>query len=225
MLRLITLNVFVELVCFVVSVVCLNKDRSWPWHGMSLFLLLTCITEMLGVHFKLLYLADRAHARPNIWLYNGLLIFQALFITYVFERFINRYVRIRPVMIIGLLILATSYGYELYNHGIFIYNEITNTLMLITFVLYSLYYYYLLLKDENYINLNRSPEFWWVAGILFFYFGSTATNVFFDYLYPYHSPDVRYLSKTIFRGLNILLYGCWCYSFICKKWALQISEA
>jgi hypothetical protein len=35
-----------------------------------------------------------------------------------------------------------------------------------------------LLKDENYTDLRISANFWWVIGVLFFYFGSTAVNLY-----------------------------------------------
>jgi hypothetical protein len=54
--------------------------------------------------------------------------------------------------------------------------------MSVVFVLASLYFYYLKLKDEHFEPLMFSAPFWWVSGTLFFYFGSTACNNFLDYL-------------------------------------------
>jgi hypothetical protein len=56
-----------------------------------------------------------------------------------------------------------------------------------------------------------------VNGTLIFYFGSTAINIFFDYLVhdkiSVFSYSIRYVTFAI---LNVLLYSCWSYAFICR---------
>jgi hypothetical protein len=225
MLHFITINTAAELFCFFVAIFSLVNDSSLVWRSFVLFLFITCVTEILGIHLKELYLADRAHVHPNVWLYNILLIFQAGFVSFMFNHLIGKYVKSKPIIISGLALLAILYIYELLNHGIFKYNELTNTAMLVIFVLYSLFYFYNLIKDDQYVNLAYSSDFWWVAGLLLFYFGSTASNIFFDHLSPHKAISLRYLSSIIFKTLNVLLYSCWSYSFICRKWLTMTSKS
>ncbi|HTD99131.1 MAG TPA: hypothetical protein VK668_07570 [Mucilaginibacter sp.] len=225
MLNYFTLNTIVEIICFVVALICLVKDKSLAWRSMVLFLFITCVAELMGIHVKRLYLADRAHVHPNLWLYNILLIFQAGFISLVFYHLLNKYSNSKPLILSGLALLAVIYIYEIVAHGIFKFNNLTNTVMSVMFVFYSLYYYYHLLKHDAYVNLKYEPAFWWIAGTLFFYFGITACNLFFDKLSTIVITPKHYLTYYIYNTLNIILYGCWSYSFICRKWLTRISEA
>ncbi len=160
----------------------------------------------------------------NVWLYNILLIFQATFISFMFQYLLSTYINCKPIIIGGLVWLAAIYLYEIFAHGIFQYNEKTNTMMLILFVIYSLLFYYHLIKDDEYINLVRLASFWWVGGLFLFYFGSTAANIFIDNLSPQKGLELKFLSSFIFKMLNVLLYGCWSYSFICRKWLTKASS-
>jgi hypothetical protein len=225
MLSYLTVSTTAELICFFIAFLCLNKDSSGVWKSMILFLFITCLTELLGIHFRKLFLEDRVHAHQNVWLYNILLVFQACFISFMFHHLLKKYTQSKPIIISGLVILSVFYIFGIFTHGIFVYNETTNTVMLVVFVVYSLYYYYRLLKDDKYVNFTYSAEFWWVAGLLLFYFGSTASDVFFDNLSPYKAASLKTLSSSIFKALNIILYSCWSYSFICRKWLTTTSAA
>jgi hypothetical protein len=224
MLSYFTINTTAETICFLIALFCLTRDNSITWRSMVLFLFITCVIEMLGIHFKHLFLADRVHVHQNVWLYNILIIFQASFLSFMFQNLLNNYFNSKPIIFGGLILLTALYIYEIINHGVFIYNEKTNTVMLVLVVIYSLVYYYYLFKDDTYINLTYFANFWWVAGLLLFYFGSTVSNIFFDNLSPYKAVALRDLSSSIFKALNILLYSCWSYSFICRRWQTKTSE-
>ena len=219
-----TVNTIIELICFITALVCLLNDNSRIWRSMIVFLFITCVTEMAGIYVKKLYLADRQHVHPNLWLYNILLIFQVGFFSLMFYTLLRKYINSKPIIISGLALIIVLYNYELFSHGIFLYNELTNTVLLVLCVLYSLFYFFLLLKDERYIQLKKSAEFWWVAGILFFYFGTTACNLFFDKLHAVVFTSGHYLTYYIYAMLNIILYSCWSYSFICRKWLIKTSQ-
>jgi hypothetical protein len=190
---------------------------------MILFMAITCITEMIGVYLKTRNHADPLHAHHNEWLYNILLVFQVGFISLMFRNLFNTYVKSDPVIFGGIAFLALLYICDLIRHGVFNYNNLTNTVASILFVMYSLYYYYLLLKDNAYEKLHNSASFWWVAGMLFFYFGRTACNIYFSQAPLIKLPPNQQhnLAHSIYIVLNIILYTCWSYSFICKKWAMK----
>lgn len=231
MLYYFTINTIAELVCFLVALVCLLKAPEFEWKMMIVFLFITCVAELMGIHVKRHYLEDPVHNTPNVWIYNVLLIFQTGFINLMFYYLFNKYRNSRPIIMNGSAMLTLAgmfsvlYLYELFSHGIFKYNNITNTVVSVVFVLYSLYYYYLLITDEEHVRLTFSPAFWWVAGVLFFYFGRTACNLFYLKLSAIVITPKHFLTYYIYNALNIILYSCWTYSFICKRWLQTTSKA
>jgi hypothetical protein len=185
---------------------------------MILYLLVTCIAEISGI-----YVEREVH--NNYWVYNILLLFDTGFMSLMFAYIFKQYNKSKFIVITGLALFIALYAYEFIAQGfsLFVrYNNLTYTVMSVVYVLYGLYYYYLLLKDERYINLKYSAIFWWVAGTLLFYFGGTACNLFSDQLRAI--KIYQHLSYFIFKALNIILYGFWSYSFICRKWLTKKSE-
>ena len=227
MLNYFTLNTTIETVCFIVACICLIKDKSLVWRSMVIFLLITCIAEFMGIHVKRLYLADRIHIHPNGWVYNILMVFQAGFMSLMFQYFLRTHKYARYAIGVGFIALLLLHLYEIFNNSIYSYDELTNTIMSVLVVFYSFYFYYSLLNDDTYIGLNKSAEFWWVVGILFFYFATTVSNLFYDRLSSiviksrHNLMYLRYLNNA----LNIILYSCWSYSFVCRKWLTKTSEA
>lgn len=218
MLRYLTVNTCIELVCFIIALFYLNKKAGSAWQAMILFLFIICVTELFGIYFKIQYLKDVVHNLPNSWLYNLLLICQILFISFHFNYLLRRYTDSKLLIWAGISLLTIVYGYELFEHGFFKYNILTYTVMSVVFIGFSLYYYYNLLKDNEYVDLRLSPDFWWVTGALFFYFGSIICSLFYYKLSKVIITEKHYLTYYIYNALNIILYSCWSYAFICKKW-------
>jgi hypothetical protein len=160
----------------------------------------------------------------NQWVYNIFLLSEAGFTNLIFAAFYDKYTHNKSIIISGLIIFIILYIYEVISHGFLKYNNLTYSVMSVQFVLYSLYFFYLLLKDDHYINLKFSSEFWWIAGTLLFYFGNTASNLFDDKLYSISNGQKNDLTNFIFKALNIILYSCWSYSFICRKWLTTLDN-
>jgi hypothetical protein len=217
MLNYLTFFTGFELQCLFVALFCLIKDREYPWKSMCLYLLITCITELTGIYLK------RQH-HVNQWPYNILLVFQITLISYMFYGLLKRSAKGGPVVIGGFVFLAIFYIIDIVQHGFFRFNVLTYNAMSVFFVIYSLFYFYQLLKEDQYINLKYSAAFWWVCGVLFFYFGDTAVNLFRGKLSMIMITPKHALPYYILIVLNIILYSCWSYSFICRKWATKRSE-
>lgn len=217
-----SVNTNIETVGFIIALVCLINDKNWFWRGMVLYLFITCLTEFIGLHIKKLYLADTAHVHPNIWIYNILLIFQASFIGLMFQHLLSKYINSKPIVLGGLTLLALLYIYEVFDHGVFVKHNLTTTTMSVLFIIYSLYYFYLVLKDDRYLSFWHDASFWWVAGMLFFYFGSIVSVLFFQILETM-SLQVK-TTYPIYRILIIMLYSCWSYAFICRKWLSPVLK-
>jgi hypothetical protein len=207
-----------ELICLIFAIICLAKDVSLVWRSMILYQLITCIIEFSGIF------VERA-GHYNYWVYNILLVFDAGFMSLMFAYIFKQYHQSKLIVITGLALFIMLYAAEFIFQGFSLsekYNNLTYTVMCVVYVLYSLYFYYLLLKDEHYIHLKYSPIFWWVAGTLLFYFGNTACNLFSNQLRAI--KIYQHLSYYIYKALNIILYGFWSYSFICRRWRTKKSE-
>lgn len=204
-----TINTCSELICFFVATICLYKDKSPAWKWLAFYMLLVCVTEFCGVYIK-------NQDKHNSWVYNILLFFEIGTVLIMLQTIAGKYIKNKTMVIGSAIVLATIYVYDLSLHGIFKRNYYTNIALAIAAVILSLYYFYSLLKDEEYINLKYSAAFWWVFGTFFYYFVDTTLNVF----YPVLSKMLIAPNDTfayIYKAANLILYGCWSYSFICKR--------
>jgi len=217
MLHYLTIPIITEIICFGCSILCLFDNTNPSWKVLCIYLFFTCVTEIYGV-----YLKTNHHA--NQWPYNILLVLQILVTSWFFNILFKKFMKSKSVIITGLAFLLAAYLYEIIYHDFFKFYEPTYNIMSVLFVFYSLFYFYFLLKNLNYINLKYSADFWWVAGVLFFYFGSTAVNIFRGNLTVKITPK-HFLTYYIYIALNIFLYGCWSYSFICRRWLTTTSES
>jgi len=227
MLQYITLHTIIETICFIIALFTLISDQDFTWRILIIFLFITCAIEIGTIPMIKTYLENKIPENSNAWVFNILLLFQMGFYNLMFEHLFTKYINSKPLIISGLAVFSIVYVYELFFHNpdkIFDYNSITDTVLSVILVLYSLYYYYLLIKDERYVLLQYSADFWWVTGTLFFYFGSIACTLFYEVLKSEPVSSKIYISY-ISNLLIVILYSCWSYSFICKKWLPQTSKA
>jgi hypothetical protein len=206
MVKYISINILAELSCLLFALFYLNKDKSM-WRLMVLFLLIIVSTEITGRQFTLVGIS-------NQWLYNIYLLVEAGFVGFMFYKLL----KIRKAwMIAALFLFLVTFVVESYLKGFQHFLSVTNLLSSTLFVIFSLVYFYRLLQDEDHYDLILHPPFWWVTGCLFFYFGGTVCNIFFDYLSILKSSEISYpLRYIIFSLLNFILYSCWSYSFLCR---------
>jgi len=207
--KFITSNTVVEMLCLLMAGTCLWKDKSKVWKYFSFYLLIVCITELFAI-----YLRKVLH-QNNQWPYNISIIFEISFISLMFNHLFKKYINGTKYIIMGLAVIFVVYMGEFYMHGFMLFNVITNNIMSFIFSFYALYYFYVLLKDDQYVNLKFSADFWWVIGVLLFYFGTTAVDLYWG------KDDIkakRILSDYIVKVFITLLYSCWMYSFICRRW-------
>ena len=183
----------------------LRKDPNFIWKGFIYYLLFVCLIEAGG------FLLHR-YRHGNSWLYNIYILVEAGFNSYIFLKFFNKYKPSKIWFGSGLALLALIYLYDFADHGFGIFNTLTTTVMSVLFVIYGIYYYYLLLRADEYVELKTHPPFWWVTGTVFFYFGSSVCNLVFLLIWT-QPLSYRFY---IYMGLVALLYGFWTYSFLCR---------
>ena len=219
MTKYLTIYTIAELTCLISAMVCLLNTKALQWRLLIPFLLVTCLIEIGAIPLKGIYKANPIPSNSSAWMYNILLLLQIGAFSFMFYNLIGKYLTGKFIIVTGLVILFLLYIIELFTNvsGIFNFNSTTYAGMSVLFVIYSLYYYYVLLKSEAYAELKFLPEFWWVTGTLFFFFGTTTVNLFYTQLsksYPDNKLYLVYISDI----LIVILYGCWSYSFICKRW-------
>lgn len=209
-----TYNTGAELVCLIIALLCISRDKNLAWRSAALYLFVVCVTEFIGIYIK----TDLK--QRNTWLYNILFLFEISFYTFMFQNILTKYLNSKPLIYIGLAILMISYCIELLSNG---FSSRPNTSLIIQgvlLVLYSLIYFYCLIKDERYVDLRFSADFWWVAAIFIYYFAMTSLNVFYKELgRVIDKPAVVF--HFIKAAANISMYTLWAYSFICRKWLTE----
>lgn len=207
----ITINTAAEFVCFLAALIFLFKDKDLAWKLLIPYLLLTCLVEIAGIYIR------RVLVMPNFAVYNVFLLFECSVTSYLFYNLYKPYGYKIKWIITWFATFLAMYMLELVlNHfGNFV--TVTASVMSVVFVMASLYFYFLKLRDEHFERLIYSAPFWWVSGVLFFYFGSTTCNLFFDYLIQYefitYNHSIRYI---IFNVLDIVMYFFWSLAFICR---------
>lgn len=197
-----------ELICLIVAIAIIWKDKYAFGKVITCYIAVALVTEE-----ALAYLAIRGI--HNLWLFNIFIFFEISAILYGLYHCIKVYINPKPIFFIGSGLICLSYIYFLFTHPFTDLNSLTISIMSVVFTLYCLYYYYLLLKDENFIEIKSHPEFWWVTGVLFYYFGSTMSNIF-DGLFTVKIIGIFTLRYCIYVLLNLILYSLWVYSFICR---------
>ena len=206
-----TINTILELICLLIGFICLFHDKEPIWRFFILYLLLICLTEVSAIHMR------KVWSMSNLPLYNIFLIVECFSISIFFYYLFKKYTSSIKWLMTWIFLFIIIYASEVISNQFAHFAYRTASVISFVFVLASLYYYYLLLRDENSEKLDSYAPFWWVNGTLIFYFGSTATNIFFDYLimdqFSQFQHSIRYI---IFNVLNISLYCCWSYAFICR---------
>ncbi|AYL96223.1 hypothetical protein [Mucilaginibacter celer] len=208
--RYITVTIVIELLCFVVSVYFLSRDKSPIWKSAIVFLLITVIVEILGRHYNI-----TNQFKKNSQIYNLLTIPECMFISGMFYMCLREYKVSGWLMIAGLALVFGFYLSEIARHGIYDYMNTTTTLMSVVFSFYGFLYLFLLIRGDDYVVLKTHTPFWWITGSLIYYFGGLAVGLLFSVLNLKGHLNSR-LYTYIYMALNILMYAFWSYSFRCR---------
>ena len=206
----ITINTVAEFFCFVIAFLFLCRDKDPAWLVFIPYLLLTCIVEIAGITMH------HSH-KTNIPLYTVFVLAECFIISFFFYRLYRPYGAKISMLMLWFAIFLGMYLTELYLNHFNDFVSVTASVMSVIFVITGLYYYYLKLNDDNFERLLFYPSFWWVNGTLFFYFGGTVCNLFFEFLIKYPSASYSYSVRYLIYGIsNVILYSCWSYAFICR---------
>lgn len=200
-------TVVFEFLCLCVGLFLLKKDKSLFWKLAIVFLFITFITECYGTYLAYKY-------NDNLKLYNYYYLIEQAFVSYSMYYCFKPYINPKSLITAGSSVLILSNLYFFLGYSGTEFNTISQNVSGILFIIYSLLYFYVFLNNKKYINISTHPEFWWVTGILFFYFGNVMFNLF------YSQFKIKLFGRSIFYYLitilNLILYSLWTYSFICR---------
>jgi hypothetical protein len=189
---------------------CLYRDKEPAWRLFIFFLPATVLVEVCGIYLRVV-------SKPNFMLYNVFLAVECVVQNYFFCYLYLTYRNTRKLLAGWLIVFAIFYFTELIINRFGAYVSRASTFMSVELILASVYFYYLLIREERSRRLATYAPFWWVNGTVCFYFAGITSNLFFSYLVQDRqyaiSSSARYI---VFSILNIILYLSWSYAFICR---------
>ena len=196
-----------ELICFLAALRFLRQEKKSYWYALIWFMLITTLLDGSGWVMAVIF------KKHNHWIYNIEQPVEVYFIGWLFYRlyppsFEKKLWLWSAAILFGFIFLMESYFYEFKT-----YIDLSDSLAAAFFVIASCLYFYLLQKEELFVDLFRHPPFWLVTGIFLFYFVSTAVNIFFTELMQINILKGIYLRYIILTVLNGILYGCWIAAF------------
>ncbi len=203
-------NEVIEAVCLYMAFRFLSNEKLGYLRQFRWFMLLTVLVESAGFTIRLIYHLS------NHWLYNLYLPIEISFISWVLYKVCIPYFKVKKVLIPGLVIAGGLYLFESLKSQFTEYSLLSNSVASLMIILICCLYFYYFLKKEEYVNIYKHYPFWLVTGLFFFYLGTSACNVFYDYLASINFKQnlpVRYMTFVVF---NFILYSCWSYAFLCR---------
>jgi len=202
-------TLLIEFVCLLFAIRYLKKDQSF-WRSFIWFMFFITLIDGTGWAMATLY------KQNNHWLYNIQLPVEVIYTGWIIHKIFASLINSKPWFFTGLAVFLLAYIIEGIYKSYSAYAAFSSSLASVLFFVSSGCYFYLLLKQEEHIDLLKHPPFWVMAGIFFFYFSSTAVNVFFEELMKINIVKGIPLRFYIFTLLNAILYGCWINAFRCR---------
>jgi hypothetical protein len=205
---LFTIVSVITTICFLLSLFFIKND-SWGKYFIP-FMALTAAVEWTG------YILFFRFGYENYWLYNAYLLVEICFLFSLLNSFTRVYTRSTRWFIAAWLIFIALYLWESSHSRFREYSGYANLYASVCIIIACFFFYYFLMKQPDYINIMRYGAFWVISGLFFFYLGSVACNVFKSQLtqvYEKTGLPIRYIIMLV---LNIFLYSCWSYAFLCR---------
>lgn len=206
-------TIIIECLALIASNLWLAKVDGIFWRFTRYYLGVVCATEIFAFYYVKFYHFS------NAWIYNLFLICEVGYITF------GLYLALKPVHPKPLMLstISAAVFIVLYILGIsenfYKFQSMAIGVQSVIFVLLCHTYFFWLIKHPTPISIKTNPTFWWVSGVLFYYFGSTMYNIFIFRLFKYlpieNIPSISEILVVIMLILNVLLYCIWSYAFLC----------
>lgn len=196
--------------CLITSVLLTTKVVPKFWRSVIPYLIVTVFVE--SYCFYLVKTSTESVSTHSI--YNMFLLIYLSFHLFLFAKlialpFINTLIKIVFVALIS------CYAWEWHTLGFSHFFAITNVLFGTSIIIFSVFYYYSLIYQEQNLAIIKEPGFWFVTGCVLFYAGSTTVNLNLDRLIMISKTNSFPFRYVLISILNMLMYGCWIKSFLC----------
>lgn len=208
----------VEIICLVFAILFLrNEKRTFAKITIG-YLIIVVVTELVASFYM------RTYHKSNSWMYNLFIWFEAGYISYGFYAVLSPFTkRAKLYSLSAFGIFLVAYFVEMTQVGFFRLHSVTIAIFSVLFVVLSLQFFALLIKKEESFDITKYADFWWVAAVLFFYFGGTVYNIVLSYWINNKVGGLKIL-VYVMQFLNVVLYFVWSYSFLCSYRQKKLSS-
>ncbi len=186
----------------------------------SYFLLLTFFLEALALTPTIIYWNEPLHFLKktflygNFWLYNPYIIIS--FVVYILFFKWNIYnKKLRSIINVGLILYVVICIVNLIFSDVFFQSHATVTIIMGSFFLTGVifYYYFEILLSPKILNIKKEISFYISFPALLHFLTTTPIFIYFKY-YTLKSPEFVELSSSVIIGLNIFMYSAYSFAFL-----------
>lgn len=205
------ITVIAEWFTLFAAIILLNKQTG-VWRLFIPFMFLTVCTEFIGSYESVIL-----KIKNNSMIFNFNLIISVSFFIYLFSQ-VDTFKKNKRILIFILFgFIGLAFMNVFFFQGIWIYNSYTETLGDILLALLSCYFYYSLLKEDEFRNLFKDEYFWLATGLFFSSMGSVILYIFLNQLQSFNDKNHINVYGYINYGINLLLYSNLIIAFICRR--------
>lgn len=200
----------VEWISLFAAIYLLDK-RTGAWRLFIPFLLVSILTEIAGWYM-------RVHMGVKNGLpFNLLLLLRILFFIYILTR-AEMLVRVKKkLFVFAFVFIAGGLLNLFFYQGLHRYNSFTESMGDIVLAITCCYLLYLLVQDEQQLNLMKQEYFWLANGLIFYLLGSALLFNFSYLLLAYYKRTGINLGTYINSSLNLVLHTNLIIAFICRR--------
>lgn len=189
--------------------------EKWPapYRIFSALLFATLVIEFGAIFWSTDWYKMSGYAQTNAWIYNaGHLIRFALLVWFYHDMMTSERAK-KAIRWIGALALLLLIGiYIFYTHTSHVAYFLLHSFPAI---LFALFYFRQLLKNDEVIRLEKDPGVWISIGVFIYNMANLPVFSFIDYL---NKTNLKTASATLYYNdaLNILTYTLFLIAFLCK---------
>jgi hypothetical protein len=149
----------------------------------------------------------------NLPMIHLFIVISILFFTAIYY---NAFIRVavkRTILIVGAAALLIVIFNAIFIEGIWDYPSISNTVLSVLVIIFSLAYFYQLLNRQEFIHIEKQGLFWINAGVLFYYSINIFLFMLFRQLVLVHQQEDYYLINNVTNIIANLLFAA---GLLCK---------
>lgn len=161
-----------------------------------IIVLISLITELLNI-----ILAKAGQSNLNFFRYYTIVEFLLISVFYI--TLFKSYFKPNLLYLIAILFLIISYLDYLFN-GLMSMDNISSAIEAIIFIIYSLFFFYYVLKNLIFENIFLEPVFWINIAVLIYFSGNLILFVFSNYMAKIEPSNYIILWGFIHTFFNVL---------------------